>query len=501
MMGMSREEFRRAISMWGLAMCLLVSAAGWVFMRFGQAWSVADLPVSNLVEQIVPAYVITEVAMIPVGGKLIDRYGCRSVLAIAPSIYIIASMVCMISPSVELLVVFRLFQGAGAGLILALAFTSVAKFYDGEKRSKCNELMTAAFAIGSLFGSAIGYFLTENFNWRFGFAVFSVVMFVGAVIAWRFLPDEECRGGGIDVVTMIVTALAFAVVTLYTQTVNVRFDLLSIPSLIFLLVSVMLIALTMILSYRSDSPSLPVHTTRFEKMMIFLMFIFSLCGLGLIQYFFKLYLTFYDFDIYKASLMFLFMLAGGATTSMPGVRFVYRTGSRPWIVAGAAIVTISLMFTHLYADKGLPQLAISLFLFGLGLGCIVTEIICSFQTIVKKSHIGVHMSTLMAIRMVAIMTGNVLIGSYINHVMRGNMAPAVIDLSVTDDVIGAVGDYIKTSLEYLSESMDSGFLMTAITLAMATAALTAIACLVGDDDIKKLKEAESEVSDDEVTIE
>ena len=487
MMKMSPEEFRRAASMWGIAMCLLVSAAGWVFMRFGQAWSVADLPVSDFVEQIVPAYVITEVAFIPVGGKLVDRYGCRSVLAIAPFVYIVSSMLCMVTPSVELLIMFRLLQGAGAGMILALAFSCVGKFYDLDKRGKCNELMTAAFAIGSLFGSSMGYFFTEKVNWRFGFIVFSAVMLVGFIIAWRFLPKEEVQGEGrLDIPGLLITALAFAVVTLYTQMVNILFDLISVQSLLFLIVSLTLIGLAIYRSYHSDSPVTPIRTTRFEKTMIFLMFIFSLCGLGLIQYFFKLYLTYYDFDIYKATLMFVFMLAGGAATSMPGVRFVYRTGSKPWIVAGSAIVTVALMFTHLYADKGIPWLALSLFLFGLGLGCIVTEIICSMQTIVPKKDMGVHTANLMAIRMVAIMAGNVLIGTYINNVIRSNRAPAVIDLSVTDNALVAIRDYLSTTLQYLSDSMDSGFLMTAIILAMVTAGLTAVAYLVGRDDIKIL---------------
>ena len=127
MKGMSPEEVRRAVAMWGLAMCLLAASAGWVFMRFGQAWSIADLPVSDYVSQIVPAYVVTEVAMIPVGGKLVDKYGCRAVLGFAPFLYIFGSLLCVVSISVEMLVAFRLLQGAGAGLILALAFTAVGK--------------------------------------------------------------------------------------------------------------------------------------------------------------------------------------------------------------------------------------------------------------------------------------------------------------------------------------------------------------------------------------
>ena len=133
MMNMTDEEFRRAVSMWGIALCLVAAAAGWVFMRFGQAWSIGDLPPSDYVSQIVPAYVVTEVAMIPIGGKLVDALGVRKVFAVAPFVFILSSMFCMIVPSVELLIVSRFFQGAGAGLILAVAFTAVGKYYDAEE--------------------------------------------------------------------------------------------------------------------------------------------------------------------------------------------------------------------------------------------------------------------------------------------------------------------------------------------------------------------------------
>lgn len=104
---MTEDERYRAIAMWGLALCLTAAAAGWMFMRFGMAWSVSDLPESSNIDYIVPAYVITEVAMIPVGGRLADIYGIRRILFIAPLIFIAASLLATLSVSVEMLVAFR----------------------------------------------------------------------------------------------------------------------------------------------------------------------------------------------------------------------------------------------------------------------------------------------------------------------------------------------------------------------------------------------------------
>ena len=56
-MNFSDPDKQRAIAMWGLALCLTAAAAGWMFMRFGMAWSVADLPESSSIDYIVPASV------------------------------------------------------------------------------------------------------------------------------------------------------------------------------------------------------------------------------------------------------------------------------------------------------------------------------------------------------------------------------------------------------------------------------------------------------------
>ncbi len=498
MTGMTRDELHRAIGMWGVAMCLLAAAAGWMFMRFGQAWSIADLPVSPYVDDIVPAYVVAEVAMIPIGGKLIDSYGCRRILSIAPFIYVISSMLCVVTPTVEILVLFRFFQGIGAGLILAIAFTCVGKYYDIDKRGKCNELMTGAFAIGSLFGSGFGYYLTDTFNWRCGFIVFSAIMLIGFIVAWRFLPHDEYTGKSIDLPNACLTATVFGLATFYTQMANAVFEISSPTSITLIAIIVLLTLLLIHRIHTADDPIIPANTSLFEKILTILMFMFSLCGLGLIQYFFKLYLTYFDFDIYKASCMFLFMLAGAALTSMVGGRMVYKTGSRPWVIVGSIVVTIGLIVTHFIADKGIPQFAASLFIFGMGLGCIVTEILCSMQCIVEKKDMGQHTGNLMAIRMIGIFSGSTLIGAYIGGLVHGHK-PKVLDLSATENIITEIKNILIEGLDYISEAMDSGFTMTALFLAVITAGLTLFAYrYLGKDDLEALGAIE-DVTEEDVT--
>ena len=486
MMGMSKEEFNRAAAMWGIALCVFAAASGWVFMRFGQAWSIADLPQSDFVNQIVPAYVVTEIAFIPVGAKLVDKYGCKPMLMIGAAAYLLASMMCLISVSVEMLVVFRFLQGIGGGLILGMAFTSVGKIYAPDMRGKANELMTATFAIGSLFSTAMGYWFTDTFNWRAGFVFFSALMLIGMVLAWIMLPKEEKTDAHIDIPAMVIAVLVFGSAAMYTQMVNLDFALFSLKSGAFVALIIVLVALLVYRSYHCDGSTMPTHTTRFQKTHIVLMFMFSLCGLGLIQYFFKLYLTYYEFDIYRASLMFLCMLGGAAITSMVGGRLVFKTGARPWIVGGSSLVVIGLLFTHQMADQGIFQFGLSLFVFGIGLGCIVTEILCSYQSVMPHKDIGQHTGNLMAVRMIGILSGNALIGAYISNVIDKGRTLAVIDVG-SGNPRASLSDTIAEGLDYVANTLDAGFLTTTIILAMIIAVLTAIAHAMGRDDVESLE--------------
>ena len=78
-------------------------------------------------------------------------------------------------------------------------------------------------------------------------------------------------------------------------------------------------------------------------------------------------------------------------------------------------------------------MALSLFVFGFGLGCIVTEILCSYQSVMPKENVGQHTGNLMAVRMVGIMAGSAIIGAYINEVIERGRSMTVIDVTAVDN--------------------------------------------------------------------
>ena len=487
-MSMTVEERNRAVGMWGLAVCLLAVAMGWMLMRFGVSWSVADLPESDNIVRIIPAYIIAEIAMIPLGAKLADLWGVKRVLLIGPIIFILGSILAIVSLNVEMLIVFRFIEGLGGGLVLGMVFTAVGKYYEPDQRNKCHELMTASFAFGSLFASATGYFLTDLINWRAGFILLAVMMLAGVIVAWKLLPNQEVEKAPMDKTNLLLVTILFGVAAFYTQSVDVDFALLSVPSAIIVAVIIAILAIVFWHSRRSSNPTIPLGISSFEKKLIILMFLFSMCGLGLIQYFFKLYLTYYNFDIYMASWNFMYLILGAALPSLIGCKKVMKTGVRPWVTVGAIFVTISLILTHFIASEGEVYFAISLFVFGFGLGMIVTEIIISLQGITPKKDMGQHTGNLMAVRMIGILVGNAVVGSYIKDVIQSNYVAEIINFSTTDNLLKEIVRHMGGNVQYSANALNDGFMATVLVMAVVTAILAIVAYTLKKYDLENKSE-------------
>lgn len=179
-------------------------------------------------------------------------------------------------------------------------------------------------------------------------------MSVGFVIAYRTMPDEVVdRNKSYDVPEMVLMTALLASALGYTQIVDHDFDMFGATSYASIAAMIVLCVALYVRSRHAADPAFPIHMSRMQAKMVFLMFAFSACGLGLVQYFFKFYLLHFEFNIYNASPMFLFLLAGGACTSLPGCRMVHRTGARPWVACGAVIVAAAPVLTHFIADESI----------------------------------------------------------------------------------------------------------------------------------------------------
>lgn len=408
-----KRMVRLSIAFAGLAICLFVSALGWMIMKFSSVFSkvLANDPNPELFYWLIAGYIICEVATIPLSGKLVDQFGERRVLAVGVIVFVVGTLWCIIADTASWMVVGRCIEGAGAGALFAVAFTSVGTLLKNHERGIGHEIMTGAFAIGSLFGTAIGWWFISyvtNLNLDAPFYFLLVMCIIGGIMAFACLPYRDIDWEGSDIEGAIIVSSLFLTIVAYTQHVGRTFELISPTSFIWLLLIAALILLLYHVEIHVKSPTFPMDMTRAKAKIYLIMIVLCVFALGILQYVFKYVLItpgLYPIDIYGASTLFLFLLAGGACTSVPGCKMVTNTGLRPWVIGGSVLVGLAFICFFTFGYETVNGLRFCMFVLGAGLGCMVTELLCMMQAITPHKDMGKYSSGLMGARMAAIVVG------------------------------------------------------------------------------------------------
>ena len=124
-------------------------------------------------------------------GPFSDRFGRRPVLLVGLAIYVAASIVCMLSPSVSVLVAARFVQAVGACVGPVLGRAVVRDVYGREGAARALAYMSAAMALAPAIGPILGGFLEDWFGWRVNFLALVLYGSSGLVITWRILPETN----------------------------------------------------------------------------------------------------------------------------------------------------------------------------------------------------------------------------------------------------------------------------------------------------------------------
>ncbi|WP_241712110.1 MFS transporter [Sulfoacidibacillus ferrooxidans] len=136
------------------------------------------------------AYLLTLTALLAMFGRIADIVGRRPLYTIGFSIFIIGSALCGASPTLSLLIGFRVLQGIGATMLQANSVAIVTAAVPQKVRGKAIGIQGSALAVGLSLGPAIGGLLIGFFGWRSIFYVNVPVGIIGTALAAMILPID-----------------------------------------------------------------------------------------------------------------------------------------------------------------------------------------------------------------------------------------------------------------------------------------------------------------------
>jgi MFS family permease len=122
-------------------------------------------------------------------GKLADRSGKRRVFLAALAVFGIGSIVAAAAPSIGVLVIARVIQGAG-GVVLPLTFAILRDHATGEQVSRGIGILTGGFGLGSLAGFTLGGLITQELSWRWIFIIGVIALALALLLVRATVPPS-----------------------------------------------------------------------------------------------------------------------------------------------------------------------------------------------------------------------------------------------------------------------------------------------------------------------
>jgi DHA2 family multidrug resistance protein len=164
---------------------------------------------------VLTSYLVSNAVVLPISGWLATAFGRKRFFMLCITLFTVTSLLCGIAPTLGMLVLFRVIQGAGGGGLQPLAQAILADTFPPEKRGLAFALYGITAILAPTIGPTLGGWLTDNYSWRWIFYINLPVGILALFLVLRMVEDPpylaERRAAGIRIDYVGVGLLIMAV--------------------------------------------------------------------------------------------------------------------------------------------------------------------------------------------------------------------------------------------------------------------------------------------------
>lgn len=165
-------------------------------------------------------YLLVISSLIGIGGSLGDNYGRKRIFQLGMLFFILGSLFCAFSPSLEILVLSRALQAIGAAGLMANGLALVITYVEPSIRGRAIGINSLVVASALSTGPAIGGFLTKYVGWPSIFLINIPIGLLGILLVQLFIPETPEKRykldyGGMFVFIITAFSLVQGILTLF----------------------------------------------------------------------------------------------------------------------------------------------------------------------------------------------------------------------------------------------------------------------------------------------
>src|SRR5437588_2000890 len=118
------------------------------------------------IQWVVTGYMLALAAVIPITGWAARRFGARQVYLVSLVLFIVGSALCGLASSTTELVVFRVLQGAGGGMLLPIGQLMMAEAAGPKRMGRVMSIVAVPMMLAPILGPTIGGLIVQNASWE-----------------------------------------------------------------------------------------------------------------------------------------------------------------------------------------------------------------------------------------------------------------------------------------------------------------------------------------------
>jgi EmrB/QacA subfamily drug resistance transporter len=156
-------------------------------------------------------YLLSLAVFVPSSGWIGDRFGTRRTYLTALTVFTAASVMCGLAGSLDQLIIFRVIQGAGGGLIVPVGQAILFRTFPAERRARASGIVSLGVSLGPATGPVLGGILVTALSWRWCFYVNVPFGLTALAIAVPFLREHrEPAAGRFDAPGFVLAGVGLA---------------------------------------------------------------------------------------------------------------------------------------------------------------------------------------------------------------------------------------------------------------------------------------------------
>ncbi len=387
-------EHRRILVILGaLMMGMALAALDQTIVATALPTIAGDLHGLNHLSWVVTAYLLTTCISTPLWGKLGDLYGRKALFQLAIVIFLVGSILSGLSQSMAELIMFRAIQGIGAGGLMVGSQAIMGDVVSARQRGKYMGYFGVVFGVTNVAGPLLGGFFTEHLSWRWIFYINLplgiVALFVVAAVL--HLPVKRVPHK-IDWAGTAFLSVGVTCIILLTTWAGSEYAWGS-PVIVGVgLVALASLGIFCFIETRASEPIIPLWLFKNRTFTVTsaVGFIIGFSMFGAI-----IYLPLYLQIVHGASptlsgLELLPMIGGMLLTFISSGRIVTRTGRyKVFPIVGTAVLSLGLLsLTQLGPHTPYAEVAVFMFITGLGIGLVMQVLVVAVQNAVPYTRAG-----------------------------------------------------------------------------------------------------------------